>query len=667
VNAEANVIPFPAVDPLDNVPAEIRQHRAFIVWRNEDGNKVPYYTHGGRRTGTQGSAEDRAQLATFDEARAACRRGGYSGIGMAMLPDWNLTALDFDSAVRDGVVHPEVLQLVSGSYAEISPSGNGVRAFMRGSLSGKDTTADGLAKYGFKAEFYPTKQFVTITGDTLDLTGDGLEILCDLTPTVREYAATRCPKSDERIANHKSPHGYRVDDLRQMLQHIDNDDRDSWRDALWALQGQLASATDPSVTPAAVEDLADEFSRRGNPLNDRGEPKYKGRSETLKKMRETNGSYGIGTLIAAAERGGWQPTAEQRSRGVVRLEATDDDFEDLSDAAPTAKKESRFSFVSMWSLADRPLPKWFIEDLIPQAELGMVYGPPGSGKSFFCFDVALHLARGLPWRGNRTRKTKVGWLAAEASGSVGLRVRAYAAHHNLKARDFDVPVLGSTLDLGNPAHYRAVIAGVKEQGIEVLFVDTLSAVSAGREENGSEMDEVLTGCKRIHAETGAMVILIHHSGKDASRGARGWSGILAAVDFSIAVERIADTRMARVEKVRDGKDGVEYGFKLNTVVVGISETNREVTSCVVEPCEVAVAAPKLRLGANEKIVLQARLSIPALDGDGVPVEQVTDAAVDRMPHEPDKRDQRRRDATRALTSCQAKRALRIADGKVFIV
>jgi hypothetical protein len=49
------------------------------------------------------------------------------------------------------------------------------------------------------------------------------------------------------------------------------------------------------------------------------------------------------------------------------------------------------------------------------------------------------------------------------------------------------------------------------------------------------MGLALSHCKHIYEVTGAIVLLVHHSGKDAAKGARGWSGIRAAADTEIEI------------------------------------------------------------------------------------------------------------------------------------
>jgi hypothetical protein len=152
--------------------------------------KVPYYVSGARRNGEQGGADDRAQLVDFRTALAAFGRGGFSGVGLALLPELSIVALDFDSCVLDGKVDSRVEELVVGTYAEYSPSGAGVRAFMLGELQdAKSYANDSL--FGF--EVFCHKGFVTVTGVVLDVCRmfEAENIVSALTPQIQEFYAER--------------------------------------------------------------------------------------------------------------------------------------------------------------------------------------------------------------------------------------------------------------------------------------------------------------------------------------------------------------------------------------------------------------------------------------------------------------------------------------------
>ena len=127
-----------------------------------------------------------------------------------------------------------------------------------------------------------------------------------------------------------------------------------------------------------------------------------------------------------------------------------------------------------------------------------------------------------------------------------------------------------------------------------MVVDTLSRALAGGNENSSEdMGALVQNMDAIRAETGACVLFIHHTGKDQARGARGWSGLRAAIDTEIEV--VADERAgiatATVVKQRDMPKGSAFGFRLETVVLGRNRHGEDVTTCVVEPTGLDASRP----------------------------------------------------------------------------
>ena len=64
-------------------------------------------------------------------------------------------------------------------------------------------------------------------------------------------------------------------------------------------------------------------------------------------------------------------------------------------------------------LRDMPRAQWRIHQVIPRSGLGMIYGPSGVGKSFAVMDLAMAIARGAPWNGQRVEQAGVLYIAAE--------------------------------------------------------------------------------------------------------------------------------------------------------------------------------------------------------------------------------------------------------------
>lgn len=154
-------------------PADLAASPGWLCWKlhyapgQPKPRKVPYYTNGEPRRGTQGTAEDRGLLVTYAEAIAACEAGGYAGVGYALQPDAGFVALDFDNCVdENGRIKKHVEDLCYGTYAEISPSGTGVRAFFKGTLlSRKDVDAQ---RGPFPIEVFGHNGFVTFTGNVTE-------------------------------------------------------------------------------------------------------------------------------------------------------------------------------------------------------------------------------------------------------------------------------------------------------------------------------------------------------------------------------------------------------------------------------------------------------------------------------------------------------------------
>jgi RecA/RadA recombinase len=76
--------------------------------------------------------------------------------------------------------------------------------------------------------------------------------------------------------------------------------------------------------------------------------------------------------------------------------------------------------------------EWLVRGLLPRAELAVIYGESGSGKSFLALDLAAAITRGIEWRGRRTATGRVVYVCAEGAGGFKARLRAYARGHSVE-------------------------------------------------------------------------------------------------------------------------------------------------------------------------------------------------------------------------------------------
>ena len=263
-------------------------------------------------------------------------------------------------------------------------------------------------------------------------------------------------------------------------------------------------------------------------------------------------------------------------------------------------------------------PDELVEGVLTAGDGSVLYGDSNSGKTFFVIDMAAAVARGARWMGRNTEPGLVVYLAAESPASVRGRLQAYQRHHGVRVPNF--AIVQSPIDLfDGDADTEAVIAVVRQlerqrgQKVRLIVGDTLARLSAGANENaGQDMGLVVRRFDRIRTACNAHFLLIHHSGKAAANGARGWSGIRAAVDTEIEVTDSPSGRCAEITKQRDlSTKGERIGFRLDTVTLGTTKWGAAATSCVVVPADAPDKPQGKRVSEVGGAVLEYLRSQPA--------------------------------------------------------
>ena len=343
-------------------------------------------------------------------------------------------------------------------------------------------------------------------------------------------------------------------------------------------------------------------------------------------------------------------------------EAIGDD-EHSTETAPAA----RFEVIPAVEFTKRPAPAWLVKNLIPDADLVVLYGESGSGKSFVMIDIAMAIARGVEWRGLRVRQGRVVYIAAEGGGGFRNRLLAYAHQHQVDLAQVPFGVIHAAPNFLDKGDAKAVVNAIKAGGpVAAVVIDTWAQVTPGANENAAEdMGKALRHARQISDATGAVAIIVHHSGKDASKGARGWSGIRAAADAELEVTRNGASRAVRTTKQKDGDDEAAWGFKLETVTIGFDEDGDPIDSCVVLEAEVGPRADgkkreaPVEFGAWETVILETYAEL-MVGGQPVMRPELVITAADKMA-EPASVKIRRASALRALKNlCKAGRKKRFA-------
>lgn len=155
-----------------NIPKEMKEIPQWVGWKGapkvgKDGkkglSKEPYALSGAYRLGFQ-------NVHTFDEVMASYKKGNIDGIGFAMSKEAGYICIDLDGDKLEDI--PEtLLSLTNHSYAERSPSGNGVHIWFKGDWPGEKNTKGKEVRYtkdGFKTEIFYETGFLTCTGDAIN-------------------------------------------------------------------------------------------------------------------------------------------------------------------------------------------------------------------------------------------------------------------------------------------------------------------------------------------------------------------------------------------------------------------------------------------------------------------------------------------------------------------
>jgi len=283
--------------------------------------------------------------------------------------------------------------------------------------------------------------------------------------------------------------------------------------------------------------------------------------------------------------------------------------DELGNIAP-----SRFRLLTIAELRALAPPAWLLADYLAVNALSVLYGLPGSAKTFLALAWALCIAMGLEWIDRAVKRGNVVYVAAEGGSGLGQRITAFADSHELAAPD-GIHFIHEPVNLLEARDVDALIAATTALSPVLYVVDTLSRCMAGGDENSAQdVGRVIASTDRIRRATGAAVLIVHHTGKDGL-AERGSSALRGAADVMFALEN--DDGVLTLKGSKQHKDAPPVADRqLRLVAVG--------SSCLVEP-EDSVSTFG-RLERMDRLALEA-LNAIALE-DGATYSQWRDAAMD---------------------------------------
>ncbi|MBN2629100.1 MAG: AAA family ATPase [Rhodobacteraceae bacterium] len=280
---------------------------------------------------------------------------------------------------------------------------------------------------------------------------------------------------------------------------------------------------------------------------------------------------------------------------------------------PTAKgrmEDLQSQMVGLHDLKPVLKSRYMVKGWLDREAFSVLYGESNVGKTFLALDLAMHVASGEDWHGIRVNGGNVVYIAGEGGSGINNRIEAMRLHYAdmMQAMDGgDFILMKTALDLCGATDAAALCEALKDDFIDpiLIIIDTLAmAFGSGDENTAKDMGAFVQNCRHIRTATGAHVMVIHHSGKDTTKGARGSGSLRGASDTEIELTRDGEVIVATQRKQRDMQVGKPFAYTLKSVFLGNDEDGDKVFSAVVLPTEAPAKRPP-RLKGQALIAMQA--------------------------------------------------------------
>lgn len=254
---------------------------------------------------------------------------------------------------------------------------------------------------------------------------------------------------------------------------------------------------------------------------------------------------------------------------LARMEAQE--AQELLD--PEAPETPLFRTLSLGDIRNLPEPEWIANGWLQADSFAVLYGAPGSTKSFWALDLSLSIASGIPFQGNAVKQGQVLMAAGEGLRGLKWRVEAWMLAHpeadeQMIIDNFRViPCVPHLLEKDSVAmmiNTAEKMAEQEDNPLRLVVLDTWARAMLGGDENSQKDAGVaIEACERVRRITGASILVVHHSGVEGTRE-RGSTALRGAADTSIQAQRDEASKVVTVtlRKLKDGEAGTQALFSL---------------------------------------------------------------------------------------------------------
>ena len=164
---------------------------------------------------------------------------------------------------------------------------------------------------------------------------------------------------------------------------------------------------------------------------------------------------------------------------------------------------------------------YLIKGFFPRSGVVVVWGPPKCGKSFWIFDLLMHVALGWEYRGNRVTPGPVVYCALEGALGFKLQIEAFRQAKLSKADPGMPPFYLMPASLSLARDRKTFIEDIRRQlgnaRPVAVCIDTLNRSLEGSESSDADMAAYICAADAIRYAFDCRVIIVHHCGHDGTR------------------------------------------------------------------------------------------------------------------------------------------------------
>lgn len=264
-----------------------------------------------------------------------------------------------------------------------------------------------------------------------------------------------------------------------------------------------------------------------------------------------------------------------------------DEFELKEDDEPPPPRPSRLRNITHLDPQKILNPEYLVKGWLPKGSNALLFGEWSGGKTFSALNMGFHIAAGKDWFGMRVTQGGVLYVGYEGEGGMDARMAALNVMYEGLWNDgvpFAWLMMNRTLlsDEGRSELHDALTEFARLYGTlpSLVIIDPLRDALGGSDSDPDLTTPYIAFTRQLMKVCkGASVLTIHHPGHGDKERGRGDSGIEAAMDTVIRLDK--ERSIVHTRKQRDGKLR-EFSYRLTGVWLGVDQDGDDVESCVFE-------------------------------------------------------------------------------------